>query len=148
MTMAAYAPEAYFRFAADQISLLRDIYYRLEGLAESELRQLIARLRKPDMPVSAYIFRQLREMDMVEEMPGQTAFFELTAPWKEISLYVPANIRELVRRYGKPELLQNSSAIFSGLRSAQDEDVARVFQCLEEFGLGLEQEVLWANTNG
>ena len=82
--MPAHAPEAYFRFAADQVSLLRDIYYRPEGVAESELRQLIARLRKPDHPSSAYIFRQLREMDMVEEMPGQTAFFELTAPWKEM----------------------------------------------------------------
>lgn len=82
--MAAHAPEAYFRFAAEQISLLREIYYRPEGLAESELRQLTTRLRKPEHPSSAYIFRQLREMDMVEEMPGQTAFFELTAPWKEI----------------------------------------------------------------
>ena len=51
------------------------------------------------------------------------------------SLYVPANIHELVRRYGKPELLRDSSAIYSGLRSEQDADVARVFQCLEEFGL-------------
>jgi len=74
--MAAHAPEAYFRFAAEQRSLLRDIYYRLEGLAESELRQLIARLRKPEHPSSGYIFRQLREMDIVEEMPGQTAFLE------------------------------------------------------------------------
>ncbi len=63
----------------------------------------------------------------------------------QASLYVPSNIRELVQRYGKPELLRDSSSIFSGLRSEQDEDVARVFQCLEEFGLGLEQEVLWAN---
>ncbi len=82
--MAAHAPEAYFRFAAEQVSLLRDIYYRPDGVAESELRQLISRLRKPDHPSSGYIFRQLREMDIVEEMPGQTAFFELTAPWKEM----------------------------------------------------------------
>lgn len=64
----------------------------------------------------------------------------------QASLYVPANIRVLVRRYGKPELLRDSPAVFAGLRSEQDADVDRVFQCLEEFGLGLEQEVLWANT--
>ncbi len=82
--MPAFEPSAYLRFAADHILLLREIYYRREGLPEAELRQLIARLRKPEQPASAFIFRQLREMDMVEEMPGQTAFFELTAMWEEL----------------------------------------------------------------
>jgi hypothetical protein len=86
--MSVFTPESCFRFVADQISLLRNIYYRPEGLAESELRQLISRLRKPENPSSSYIFRQLRETDIVEEMPGQTAFFELTAPWKEILGYL------------------------------------------------------------
>ncbi len=82
--MPNHAPEAYLNFAAGQIPLLREVFYRPDGLAESELRQLITRLRKPEQPASSYIFKQLREMDMVEEMPGQTAFFELTAPWKEM----------------------------------------------------------------
>jgi hypothetical protein len=86
--MPAFEPAAYLRFAAEHISLLREIYYRSEGLPEAELRQLIARMRKPEQPASAYIFRQLREMDMVEEMPGQTAYFELTATWEELLGYL------------------------------------------------------------
>lgn len=82
--MPVFEPAAYLRFSAEQISLLREIFYRPDGLAESELRQLITRLRRPEHSSSGYIFRQLQEMDMVEEMPGQTAYFELTAPWKEI----------------------------------------------------------------
>ena len=82
--MAAFEPATYLRFAAEHIALLREIYYRTEGLPETELRQLIIRLRKPDQPASAYLFRQLRDMDMVEEMPGQTAYFELTATWKDL----------------------------------------------------------------
>lgn len=82
--MPAFEPAAYLRFAAEQISLLREVFYRTEGLAETELRQLITRMRKPEHPSSGYIFRQLREMDLVEEVPGQTAYFELTAPWKDM----------------------------------------------------------------
>ncbi len=66
----------------------------------------------------------------------------------QAALYVPENIRELVQRYGKPELLRDSSAILSGLRSERDEAVAKVLQCLEDSGNGLEQEVLWANVGG
>jgi len=60
------------------------------------------------------------------------------------SLFVPSNIRELVRRYGRSKLLRDSSAIFSSLRTETDADVVQVLQYLEEFGLGLEQEILWA----
>ena len=80
----AVAPEQYFRFAADHIPLLRELYYRPDGVGEGELRQLIARERRTDQPASGYLFRQLLELELVEEMPGQTAFLELTAPWKDI----------------------------------------------------------------
>ncbi len=82
--MPTTTPEACFRFAAEQIALLREVYYRDDGVPESELRQLIVRLRKPEQPSSGRVFEKLRKMDMLEEMPGQTAFFELTAPWKEM----------------------------------------------------------------
>lgn len=134
--MAAHAPEAYFRFAAEQISLLRDIYYRLEGLAESELRQLIARLRKPEHPSSGYIFRQLREMDIVEEMPGQTAFLELTAQWKEM-------LGHLLRE----QRLTNVAVIQTYLNELQrlDAELSGAVNEGEDCGNGLEQEVLWTN---
>lgn len=61
------------------------------------------------------------------------------------TLYVPENLARLVQRYGKPELLKDSSAILSGLRSTNDSEIYKVLQCLENFGQGLEQEVLWAD---
>lgn len=61
------------------------------------------------------------------------------------NLYVPENLRELVRLYGKPDLLRDSTAVLSGLRQQQDEMVKVVLQCLEDFGSGLEQEILWAD---
>ena len=80
----AFSPEIYFRFCAEHIVVLREIFYRTEGIGEGELRQIITRSRRPDQASSGYIYRQLREMEIIEEMPGQTAFLELTAPWKDI----------------------------------------------------------------
>ena len=63
-----------------------------------------------------------------------------------VDFFVPKNLRELVRRYGKRDLLRDSTAILSGLRRQQDEIVKEVLQCLEDFGAGLEQEILWNNS--
>lgn len=82
--MSAHAPDTFFRFAADHIALLRELFYRTDGISESELRGLILRLRKPDHPSSGYLFKQLIELNLIEEMPGQTALLELTPPWKMI----------------------------------------------------------------
>jgi hypothetical protein len=63
----------------------------------------------------------------------------------QATLYVPENLAGLVQRYGKPELLKDSSAILSGLRSTNESEIYEVLQCLENFGQGLEQEILWAD---
>jgi hypothetical protein len=60
------------------------------------------------------------------------------------TFYVPQNLRGLVQRYGKSGLLRDSAAILSGLRQEDDDTVKAVLQCLEDSGLGLEQEILWA----
>ncbi len=61
------------------------------------------------------------------------------------SLYIPEKLNELVKCYGKPELLKDSSAILEGLRATKDVNVCKVLQCLEDLSLGLEQEILWAD---
>lgn len=57
-------------------------------------------------------------------------------------LHIPANLRELVAMYGRPELLCDSAAILKRLRASADPDVLRVVEILDETGCGLEQEVL------
>lgn len=67
---------------------------------------------------------------------------------RKASLFVPDNLREMVRRYGKFDLMRDSSGVLASLRKEKEESVAYVLQCLEEFGVGLEQEILWAHLEG
>jgi hypothetical protein len=59
-----------------------------------------------------------------------------------VELYIPGNIRELFQLYGKPRLLQDSTAILAGLRSSTHPDIRKIVQLLDETGCGLEQEAL------
>lgn len=61
-----------------------------------------------------------------------------------VSLYVPTNLDELIRRYGKAELVRDSAALISGLRASCDQQVQSVLNSIEAHGAGLEQEILWA----
>jgi hypothetical protein len=57
-------------------------------------------------------------------------------------LHIPANLREFVATYGRPELLCDSAAVLKRLRASIDPDVHSVIEILDETGCGLEQEVL------
>lgn len=57
-------------------------------------------------------------------------------------LHIPANLRDLVATYGRPELLCDSEAVLKRLRGSADPDVYKVVKTLDETGCGLEQEVL------
>ncbi|MDD2600293.1 MAG: DUF2220 family protein [Kiritimatiellae bacterium] len=61
-------------------------------------------------------------------------------------LHIPANLRQLVTTYGRPELLRDSEAILKRLRNSGEPDVQRVVQIMDESGLGLEQEALLLQT--
>ncbi len=63
-------------------------------------------------------------------------------------LHIPANLRELVATYGRPDLLCDSASILKRLRDSADPDVLRVVEILDETGCGLEQEVLLINGDG
>lgn len=62
-----------------------------------------------------------------------------------VTLFIPDNLQELVRRFGKSKLLRDSTPILSSLRQEEDEVVRDVLQLLENAGMGLEQEILWAD---
>ena len=58
-------------------------------------------------------------------------------------LYLPANIEDLLARYGKKDLLLgNNAAILARLRKDEDQEVRRIVDLIDRHGAGLEQEVL------
>lgn len=60
-----------------------------------------------------------------------------------VCLYLPANLEDLLFRYGKRELLLGSnSAILARLRKTEDQEVRRIVELIDRYGVGLEQEVL------
>lgn len=74
---------------------------------------------------------------------GLDEFLRLkTAVGDRASLHLPANLRDLVSQYGRPELLRDSEAVLKRLRAASDPDVRQVVNILNEIGCGLEQEAL------
>jgi hypothetical protein len=61
-------------------------------------------------------------------------------------LHVPANLRDLVAKYGRPDLLRDSEAVLRRLRAVTDPDVRSVVASLDEAGCGVEQEALLLTT--
>jgi hypothetical protein len=57
-------------------------------------------------------------------------------------LHLPTNLRALVAKYGRSELLRDSTATLMRLRATADPDVVTVVRMLDETGCGLEQEAL------
>lgn len=59
-------------------------------------------------------------------------------------LHLPANLEELLSRYGNRELLQldGSAALLARLRKIDDQEVRRVVTLIDQYGVGLEQEAL------
>lgn len=57
-------------------------------------------------------------------------------------LFWPPDLEELFGRFGKAQLLHDSSAILARLRKNDDPDVHAVVQLMDRFGAGLEQEAL------
>ncbi len=66
--------------------------------------------------------------------------------WKGVgeraSLYVPEDLEELIRKYGKPELLHAQRHLLPSVRSCTHQQVRDVCNLLEHYSMGLEQEVL------
>ena len=58
------------------------------------------------------------------------------------TLYLPANLEDLLVRFGKKELLQSSTAVLARLRKTEDQEVRQIVRLLDQHGVGLEQEAL------
>lgn len=59
-----------------------------------------------------------------------------------VKLYIPANIEDLFKKYGKRELLIDSEAVLRRLRATKDPDALRVIEQMNACNAGLEQEIL------
>ena len=57
-------------------------------------------------------------------------------------LYIPSNLRDLVGKYGRHELLRDSNAVLMRLRGSVDPAIHKAVEILDETGCGLEQEAL------
>ena len=54
-----------------------------------------------------------------------------------------ANLEDLLSRYGNRERLSGSNgAILARLRKTDDQEVRRIVELMDRYGVGLEQEVL------
>mgnify|MGYP001561285667 CR=1 FL=1 len=74
---------------------------------------------------------------------GLDEFLRLkTSVGDRASLYLPANLKDLIAKYGRHELLRDSEAILKRLRGTSDRAVLQVVSILDEVGCGLEQEAL------
>lgn len=74
---------------------------------------------------------------------GLDEFLRLTnAIGERAGLHIPANLRDLVSKYGRPELLGDSTAVLKRLRQSPDQAIRQVLSILDDTGCGLEQEIL------
>ncbi len=61
---------------------------------------------------------------------------------ERVKLHIPANLKDLVSKYGRPELLADSAAVLRRLRGASSPAVLEVLSIIDNTGCGLEQETL------
>lgn len=73
-------PQAFFRFVADHNPLVTDLYYRAEGLSDLDVMALIARHEEPGAPNASHVMGRLAGLRIIEQIPGETARWEMTHP--------------------------------------------------------------------
>lgn len=86
--MAEISPLTFFRFAADHVGLITDIFYHSSGLSDSRLRYLVIRHRKPTDPSPHYVMEQLIRLGILETVPDATASYEMTRPVSTLLSYL------------------------------------------------------------
>ena len=73
---------------------------------------------------------------------GLSDYLALRAAGARVHLFVPANLGDLLKRYGKPTLVLGNAELDRLRRQFADPDVERVCALLQAHGCGLEQELL------
>lgn len=64
---------------------------------------------------------------------------------ERVGLFIPAEIERLFAKYGKRQLVSDSTAILKRLRREDDPDLKRIVSLMDRHGAGLEQEALILN---
>lgn len=73
-------PQAFFRFVADHSPLITDFYFRSEGLSDLDVMDLITRHEEPGAPNASHVMGRLASLRIIEQIPGETAQWEMTHP--------------------------------------------------------------------
>lgn len=73
---------------------------------------------------------------------GLSDYLALRAAGARVRLFVPADLGDLLRRYGTPTLVLGNAELDRLRRQFSDPDVERVCALLQAHGCGLEQELL------
>jgi hypothetical protein len=113
-------PALFFKFAGKHFSLLEDLFYIEKGLSDGEMFSLIEKHKVDEDASIEYLFSRLSELLIIDEVPGETARWELTHP-------VRALLRFLLReqRLTSVEVLQG---YLSALESTRTELLAGIQQ--------------------
>jgi len=73
---------------------------------------------------------------------GIAEYLRLKEACDRARLFIPENIEELFKKFGKRELLEDSEATLRRLRSTKDPDALRIITLMNTYNIGLEQEIL------
>lgn len=112
-------PYTFFRFAAQNYSLLRDLYYR-QSVGDADLRELVVRHRVENGPTPDYIAGQLVDFSILEATPEATASYEMTRP-----------VRNLLRFLLKEQRL-TSAAVIQGYLADLEQSQAELEAAISE----------------
>jgi len=78
------------------------------------------------------------------DLVGLKNYLFLKNKISNINIFIPENLPELLKRYGKPEKL-NSSTSRKIIEQTQDIDALKIYSQILKYGVGLDQESLMLN---
>ena len=73
-------PASFFRFAGKWFALLEKLFYTRRGFSDGELYRLVCQHLGDEDPAPDHLITQLRDLMIIDEVPGETARWELTHP--------------------------------------------------------------------
>lgn len=128
-------PVAFFRFAGKHFALLADLFYSREGLSDAEIYSLVMKHKGDDDPSADYIFDRLRKLLIIDEVPGETARWELTHPVKALLrfLYREQRLTSVEVLQGYLKALETSrTELLTGIQKGDRNEVLRAVTDVSE----------------
>ena len=77
-------PAAFFKFAGKRFALLSDLFYSEKGFSDGELFLLLKNHREDDDTSVDHLFKRLKELLIIDAVPGETARWELSHPVRSL----------------------------------------------------------------